>query len=506
MHNDQETVKRTTKSEWVFLQDATANQLQQAAAWNHHEWMVLKAYAAGGEVHQTNGVTWTYAPGPVGESMILFPQLTDANAGEHLDDIVQYYLDRRPEKSVGCWSLYPTQPADLGVRLLARGFQLGWRPRWMWLDLQRMRTDHPEPDGLRIELIEGEANWDVGDLPYYSRETESISCAASRIQPQRVWRFGAWLNGNPVGHSTLCLTTGPLGTAGLYDVGVVPEARNKGVGKAVTLVACLHAQAMGCRHALLNGTGERMYRQVGFERIGYGRTWWLNLERLEFQPATRTQIDFAEALGRGDTDALDGLGKQAGFEGFDIPLPCGMTPVQLAVNTSQPASAKWLVAHGATLDVISAWALDWKDRVPQLLADAPELANARFGEERMAPLHIAAIRNDTELARALLAVGPDLTIDNNDAGTPLHQAAWFGHIDIVNLLLAHNPPLEVLNRYGGTPLGTTIHGSIHCQNRDGDYVAVVESLIAAGASVPAGRIPTGNEAIDAILRRHGAKD
>ena len=81
---------------------------------------------------------------------------------EELEAIVRYYRDHR-SKSVGCWSLDPSQPPDLGV-----------------------------------------------------------------------WHFAAWLKGEPVGHSTLCLTTGALGIAGIYDVGVVPDARNQGIGKAVS--------------------------------------------------------------------------------------------------------------------------------------------------------------------------------------------------------------------------------------------------------------------------------
>src|SRR3954454_3277159 len=57
-----------------FLHDASPQQLEAAVAANHHEWMVRKAEAAGGEVHQAEGMTWTYA-GPKGEAMVLFPRL-----------------------------------------------------------------------------------------------------------------------------------------------------------------------------------------------------------------------------------------------------------------------------------------------------------------------------------------------------------------------------------------------------------------------------------------------
>jgi len=420
----------------TFLQDPTPEHLEKAVAWNHHEWMVLKAQAAGGEVHQAKGVTWTYA-GPKGEAMILFPHLTEENVGEQLDAIVQYYLERCPESLVGCWSLDPPQPRDLGIRLLARGFQVGWRPRWMWLDFKEMKTDHPRLEGLKVEMAEA-ADWDVSDLPFYSRGMAVLWHAATRLRPQSVWRFAAWLDGKPVGHSTLYLTTGPLGVAGLYDIGVVPEARNKGVGKAVTLAPCLHAQAMGCRHALLNGTGERMYQQIGFERIGFGLTWWLNVPRLASRPPTKEQIALAEAVGRGDLDALASLGRHISAENLDAPLANRMTLMELATHEGRSASAEWLIRQGATLDVLSAWDLGWKDRVLQMLVEEPELANRRSGEMQTTPLHEAARRNDIELARVVLASNPDLEIrDASFDSTPLGWAKYFQRTEIIELIQQH---------------------------------------------------------------------
>ncbi len=260
-----------------FLLHPTGSDLQEAVAENHWEWMVLKA-RAGGEVHQTGGVTWTYA-GPQGEAMILFPHLEEDRADEVLDTITRFYCERQPEPLVGCWSLDPPRTAHLEERLLARGFQLGWQPHWMCLDFRQVQTGHARPEGLEVRRIEERADWDVEDLPYYGRDGATLLQAAKDLEPRRVWHFGAFLQGRPVGQAVLCVTSGPRGVAGLYDVGVVPGARKQGVGKAVTLAACRFAQELGCGFALLNATGERMYRQLGFTSIGYGRTWWLNARR-----------------------------------------------------------------------------------------------------------------------------------------------------------------------------------------------------------------------------------
>jgi GNAT superfamily N-acetyltransferase len=329
-----------------FLQNAAAQELEAAVAANHHEWMVLKTEVGGGEVHQAEGVTWTYA-GTEGEAMVLFPHLGADAAGTTLDAIGRFYQERRPEPLVGCWSLDPPEPADLEIRLLARGWQLGWQPRWLWLDLEKLNAGHPRPAGLTVAPVEDEALWDAPRLPYYNRAAAALTHALTQREPQRVWHFAAWLDGKPVGHSTLCVTTGPLGVGGLYDIGVVPEARGRGIGKAVTLAACQQARALGCRHVLLNGTGERMYGQVGFVGLGWGRTWWLDARRLARRPPDPTQVALVEAVGRGDLAALDALVPHVTAELLNAPLTNDMTLREVAAHAEQPAAADWLAAHGA---------------------------------------------------------------------------------------------------------------------------------------------------------------
>jgi GNAT superfamily N-acetyltransferase len=506
----------------TFLEDATTDQLLRAVAANHRGWMSANARVRGGETHRAKGATWVSTPGPDtlpegerrGTVEILFPRLAGAKAGGQLDAILEDGRRRRPLREVSCWSLGPER--ELGAMLAGRGFEWGWQPHWMWLDLRRMRTDHPTSFGLRVEPIEDEAVWDVNDLPYYSREEVAALSALARARPRRTWRFAAWLDGRPIGHSTLFLTTGRLGVAGIFNVGVVSAARNQGVGTAVTLAACRYAQSLGCRHALLNATGlgEPVYRRLGFETIGHGQTWWLHRETLEAPPPPPMQVALAEAVGRGDLAALEALSGQVSPALLDEPLLSGMTLMDLAVSTKQPAAAEWLARHGATLDVISAWDLGWKERVPQLLAASPGLADARLGKEQITPLNVAARGGDLDLARVLLADGPDLTVrDTYGAGTPLHNAAWRGSLAMVRLLLEYGAPVELTNQYGGTPLTTTLHGAFHCRNPKGDYVAVAAALIAAGASVhgPQGdgrplraAAETGHLGIASVLLENGA--
>ena len=307
----------------------------------------------------------------------------------------------------------------------------------MALDLPTLRPDHRTPHALRIEPVAEEAAWAVDDLPYYHPDSAPHLAALTRARPRRVWHVAAWLDRTLVGHSLLNLTTGRLGVAGIFDVGVVPKARSQGIGTAVTRAACQLARQLGCRYAVLNATGlgEPVYRRLGFASLGYGQTWWLHRAALDAPPPTELQIRCAEAVGRGDIPALEQLGQRMAPELLDLPVPSGLTLIQLAVMAHQPAAAAWLAAHAATLDVVSAWDLGWKERVGQLLAASPLLASARSGTWQHTPLHEAAARGDTELARMLLAAHPDLEIqDTKYHRTALGVAQQFGQSEIIELI------------------------------------------------------------------------
>ncbi|HET6387211.1 MAG TPA: GNAT family N-acetyltransferase [Armatimonadota bacterium] len=354
-------------------------------------------------------------------------------ASETLDAIL---AECRQSKVSGasCWSLTPSHPRDLGARVAARGFEWGWRPHWMALDLHNMRSDFAVPEGLRIAIEEGR-DWDAADLPLYDPERAAAIRILARANPRRTWHFGAWLNGRLVGHSLLFVTSGPLGAGGIYDVGVVPSARGQGIGKAISLAACQFSRALGCHYALLNSAADGIYRRIGFESLGYGQTWWMHEHALTAPPPDRSEVAFAEAIGQGDAAALDALDTHSLPRDLNAPVTNGMTPMELAVRAKKPASASWLEGRGASIDLLQAWDLGWKTRVRQMLAECPDLANLRSGDWRTTPLHDAVSRGDIALARRLLTANPDITIEDTQFhGTPLGWAAYLGQTEIKAML------------------------------------------------------------------------
>jgi GNAT superfamily N-acetyltransferase len=522
-------------TELTFLDtNPTVERLQRAILENTRWWMMRCARGAGGEAHSLPGVTWAHTPAPQGDTEVVFSGMTRAQADAQLDGVVAEIRRREPVKSVLCWSLDPPRPRDLEARLLARGFEWCWQPRWMSLELARMREDHPRPPGLRVEMVADEGLWEVEELPYYSPSSARSRYGASRRRPRRVWRFAAWLDGQVVGHSSLNLTTGPLGVAGIYDVGVLGAARNQGVGKAVVLAACQHARSLGCRHALLNGTGERMYQQIGFENIGFGLTWFMPAATLAAPAPSPARVRFAEAVGRDEVARLAALAADLSPSELDAPLPSGYTPLHLAAGLGRLEAARWLVEHGADTEArtrhgqtayalaaesghadLAGWLLQQSGPATRFLAacergDAatansitaahPNLARSLRPEDQQR-LVAAAGAGQPEAVRLMLDAGIDIATRGDWGGTALHHAGWNGHAEVVALLLERGAPLELTNDFGGTPLGTTTYGSLHCRNPKGDYAAVAERLIAAGAKLPAQAL--GTEPVLVVLRRHG---
>jgi len=119
-------------------------------------------------------------------------------------------------------------------------------------------------------------------------------------------------------------------------------------------------------------------------------------------------------------------------------------------------------------------------------------------------LTCACFNGRVEVAEHLLKLG---VLPSGGAGTGLnaiHWAANRGQLEAVRLLIRHNVPMETHSMYDGTALGTAVYAAIH-EPRTPHHRAVIEELLAAGARIDDAGYPTGDEAIDTLLRSHGAR-
>jgi GNAT superfamily N-acetyltransferase len=281
--------------------------LLRATAANHRSWFRRRAAAAGGRVERVGGVDVVVA-GRAGT--IAFPRSRSRAA---LDAAMRLGL-----RAMSCWSL--SEDRALGTLLLARGFEWGWQPHWMALDLAVLPDEEP---GHPVVRADGAV---PRDLPY----------GGPAPYPPAARHLAVRRHGGIAGH----VVVNPWrGFAGIYDMGVVPGLRRRGIGRALTLAACRLARDLGCTHAVLNATGEGepLYRGVGFESLGMGQTWWLHPG---LRPTSR-QTALVEAIGFGDLEALAAL-RPTRAE-LERPIPGAGPPLAVAAVTGQAGAADWIV-------------------------------------------------------------------------------------------------------------------------------------------------------------------
>ena len=417
----------------AVLRNASREQLEQAVADNHRQLFSYNAKAVGGFVNTIDGLSysWTAANG----SAVAFPELSTGHVASHLDAMMEDYRSHNAA-NIGYWSLDPPQPANVGVYLLARGFQPGWKPCWMALERPALQDGFASPAGLEIRADNDSNIHEVAGLPY-GDNNGAFSDALFRVYPGKAQRFIAFLDGAIVGQTCLFFTTGGLGIAGMYNVGVIPIAQRRGIGKAIVAAACRFAFDKGYHYVMLNANhiGRRTYEQVGFRFVSYGCTWWLLNNNYIIDPPAPKLVKLAEAVGKGNVAAMEVAGAGLKAAELDRPLPNGMGLFQVAAYFKQPAAAEWLLTHGATCTPLDAWDLGWKDRTAAILSSDPSAVNRTYYDFKGTLLHVAAERNDTALAKLALQHDIDLSIkDIYHDSTGMGWAQFFGRFAIIALI------------------------------------------------------------------------
>jgi ankyrin repeat protein len=86
--------------------------------------------------------------------------------------------------------------------------------------------------------------------------------------------------------------------------------------------------------------------------------------------------------------------------------------------------------------------------------------------------------------------------------TPLHNAAWAGSRDLVELLISRGHPVDIRDpRYDATPLGYALHDClVEKRHPEGEFARVVKALLDAGSPLDHVKYPTGDAAVDQVLR------
>lgn len=203
---------------------------------------------------------------------IFSSRLTPSNADATIQATRDYYTAQGLPM---LWWVGPTtQPDDLADRLVRAGFTRADELPMMAIDLQSMKVE-PTPPNVTVKQVESEEElrvWsrilrDTFSLAGTGQNSfEELEISLGLDSDGRRYRFIAYLYDQAVATSALFAEAG---VAGIYNVATLPDARQQGIGGAITLAPLLHARAMGYRVGTLQATamGQPIYRRLGFEHI-----------------------------------------------------------------------------------------------------------------------------------------------------------------------------------------------------------------------------------------------
>jgi hypothetical protein len=173
------------------------------------------------------------------------------------------------------WTDSQTQPVDMAERLTKRGFDgnLEGNPG-MAANLLELRENFQIPSSIKIiQAIKQESleDWrdafaEAFEIPVSDGQAW-VDATLSLGKENVPWKlYVGYLEQKPV--STSLLFYG-AGVAGLYAIGTIPRARNKGIGTAITLKPLLDAHNQDYNFAVLFSSrmGYAVYKRLGFREV-----------------------------------------------------------------------------------------------------------------------------------------------------------------------------------------------------------------------------------------------
>ncbi|MGN6797895.1 MAG: GNAT family N-acetyltransferase [Gaiellaceae bacterium] len=227
---------------------------------NFEAWLPWFALFPGSEMRQIAGVTaWTSdVPVPFFNGAYGITETT-------VDDVLPF-LEGRPV----LWVVPP--PGGIEADLAERGFELAEIPG-MAIELAQLPPT-VVPDGVEVrpvdddpELLATATNIAFTTNGFPAEVTRPMLEMLDRIPNRKQFRtFLATVDGAPAAASALLVTDD---TAGLYNVGTLPEFRRRGLGRLVSLAALEAGSAAGCSIGVLDASpdGEPVYLGLGFEEV-----------------------------------------------------------------------------------------------------------------------------------------------------------------------------------------------------------------------------------------------
>ncbi|KAG5357754.1 hypothetical protein CJU89_4222 [Yarrowia sp. B02] len=388
---------------------------ENPAVVNHRE-LFLAIAASIGKVVEDDGLIYTHC-GVDRHSQVVFPPASVSD--EQLDKMMEFYHADLP-RTIGVWKEDGEGNDELSARLIARGFQIGWEPQWMVLDLDKadIRPTHIKNVYIKVNnLAEIPPS-----IPFSNKEDDGMYSREMR-RTGVITKFVATLNKQIIGHADLFMGT----EAGIHNIGVHDNHTGKGIGGQLVKAACTFAQKKGYSRVSLNAVSRELYTKLGFKHIVNGTTWWLYREEFEKCQNSPEEQKIIQHVCLGE---LSEMTKLPTGTSFSFPTTSGMSLLQMAVKFKHPKMAQWLVSKGAPHTVLDLWDIGGASLASSMLpTHIDDLIDGKTA------LHHAVERGDVELSKHLLVFNPNLDIrDSSYKCTALGWCSVLERMEIGTLI------------------------------------------------------------------------
>jgi GNAT superfamily N-acetyltransferase len=255
----------------TILTDFSTPSLIKAIKANWIDYYRYLGRSSKAELHEDAHLSWLLTGVPSGFlNVVLRSELATDRADEIIDQAINHFKAKNLTDLT--WWIDPKTP-DLGEHLIRHGLTFSQGGTGMAVDLNDVPNSVPNPADFKIVP--------VTDLETLKKWNRASSIGFGHLNPDDKfaevlaevvfdppWRtYLGLLNDQPVATSQLFLSSG---VAGLYSVTCLPEARNRGIGAAITLAPLLEARELGYRASILQASdlGARVYRRLGFKDYG----------------------------------------------------------------------------------------------------------------------------------------------------------------------------------------------------------------------------------------------
>jgi ribosomal protein S18 acetylase RimI-like enzyme len=223
----------------------------------------------GGEIHGPNPLWFVTGPAMPANNGVVSARFPPSMVDAEIQAMLEPF--RAQQKALTWWVGPRTIPGDLGRALQHYGFVHNRDMIGMAMELHQIQMPGV-PLELNLELVRDiqmlRAWYDVvlNCFPATYSQKYLDALAAISLRPGAEWlHYVGRVDGKILAASSLYLGGG---VAGLYNLGVLPRARRKGLGAAVTVKTFLDARDRGYDIGTLQTTypnALRMYHHLGFE-------------------------------------------------------------------------------------------------------------------------------------------------------------------------------------------------------------------------------------------------